>query len=160
MKELRPLQSTGICIIEVPLNAKDIDIKNNVLFYWQDDNIIPITIYLPSSYELLGPITCDIISFDPAPYLESQKSNVHVATAYKNYTTNGWTWSKEESFRSMLNSCGYYWVNLMVYPKQEDFYISSADSMYDWEALHEAVTKYESFEDNLVSGILLALIKK
>lgn len=150
--QLTPLKQTGIYISEIPANGTPLNIK-------YPDNLIQID---KEFYEILGTITSDIISFDPAPYLESKVVNFvgrGKALMYRDYMNDEETFlhSETESFYSLLNSCGYYWVNPMG--KEPELTHPDIGSQY-YACELDAHFRWQSFEDNLVTNILLSLIKK
>lgn len=185
--QLTPLKETGIYIVEVRENYYDFSVTNdNRMEYSSDRKASPFsgltdkeTVKIDTSnyignlkdLKILGTISKDLISFDPAPYLD--KCNVYFSETnggYRDYTKaiigthrrtgefrqNEYCSTPESSFRSLLTSCGYYWVNPLGSKSliADDRLIGSVSSGKIIEGLIRL-----SYEDNLIKGILIALIK-
>jgi hypothetical protein len=166
--QLTPLKETDIYIVEVLKDAIDFQIENNKLEYWNDyegnnpDKDNWVGIQLPEgNWQILGTITSDSISFDPALYLEKEIVDIFYEgfEMYRDYMDDPGTFiiDPEESFRSLLTSCGYYWVNPMGEKPSDDWDWNDGDSLHN---NIEANIQWTGYQKKLVTGILLALIKK
>lgn len=132
LSQLTQLKDTGIYVIEVPEYCKNFQLNedefgnNDILFSDVTDNSkhgSGWSYELPEhhKWQILGTITSDNISFDPAPYID--KCNVYFPDTwevYRDYTrpflepnkvTGEFRQEKycdtpDESFYTLLNSCG------------------------------------------------------
>lgn len=166
MKELSQLKE-GLYGIEVPEDAKDIDIKSNTVFYWQCDNIIARTIYLPEGdWKILGTASKDKISFDVAPYFKTEELPYKAyPIGHKNYSMRS---TPIELFYSLLNSKGYYWKNPMGekptfsysdYIVISDGGLSENQMMSIEHDFEERIQRWHSFQDKLLTGLILLIEK-
>jgi hypothetical protein len=162
--QLTPLKETGIYIVELPIGSHDFIIhgmqrKNHLLYYTKDGDVR--NIQLDADYELLGTITSDT-----APYLDfvwhkgkkfylDYNSNNYGAFYGKN--PRNWLDTPEASFRSLLNSCGYYFINIMG--EKEPEFIGNKEDDDEKEDWAFSCLRLKQYQSHLVIGILLALTK-
>lgn len=124
MNKLTPLHTTGLYIIEVPENSLTHYVASGGFELWYslpDYTILQLPEIIKGNFsgmQILGPITSDTISFDPAPYLEKhevvqfvQGGDSDLVTRYKNYLQPIFSiqdfYTPEESLYTLLNSCAY-----------------------------------------------------
>lgn len=174
--QLTPLKETGIYILELPIGATDI-------FIGKFDECPIVGFKTPTmpedlaclfkkidsiDYTILGTITSDSISFDPSPYLDKAKYE-HPTDKWRDYEIGaapaGFNYrcqTASASFRSLLTSCGYYWVNPMGDLTHHSKYNAIGRRLpgFKQQPYSEYKADWQSYQDNLVTNILFSLIKK
>lgn len=107
--QLTQLKETGIYILELPISATDIQLHKQgatddlcITYYIEGVGIAQIAYPGKSGdWQLLGTITSDLISFDPAPYFQNEYGFYRDYRTIDLYPFDNPT----ESFRSLLTIC-------------------------------------------------------
>jgi len=113
------IPNSNLYIEVVPIKAYNIKTDNflgNNIQYDLPYVIIRYKIDLPdeNQFEIVGTVTETEISFDCDDYVEGNKGSTMFNTYFRDYTKNPEELSKEtpdDSFRSLLEANGFYWVN-------------------------------------------------
>lgn len=111
------LYPTDLIAVEVPIDATEVQVWNHGIGFkaesikrLPDDTNGFFHLHTGlgrwSGYEILGEINKDEISFDIEPYVGKKQ------IGFRNYCNKNYClFNKNESFRSLLQSNGLYWVN-------------------------------------------------
>lgn len=161
--ELKPLPPTSLYCIDVPEDAENIEEHGNYITYHtgmgtEDYDILRYS--FDEDYEVVGEVTKEEILFDCEPHIDSWNSVSNDGTkVYENYAKGiPKCRSADKSFRSLLTSNGILFENPIERPELKDY--SIGQDCYNWEKMAEDTSKFESFEDKLITGKLLILTKK
>ena len=161
------IKDTNLIAVEVPTDASDYRILNNILLNFEsvDTNLI----FLHSKCDkILGETTKDKIGFDCEFYVEKyaweDSPDYGEKYAYRDYvdgeeTDNYWDMYPfdvdeiNKSFYSRLAANGIYFENPLGYPQ---FDIKNESDFNEVADFH---TKWQSYEDKIVKGKLLIIEK-
>ncbi len=116
------LLPTDLIAVEVPKDANYTTHNNRLEFISQEKGIgcIFLSQTTKDKFRSLGEVTADSISFDVEDYIDYDVI-ADLMPVFRNYITKDldiFNLSEEQSFRSLLQSNGLYFVNLIEKPKK------------------------------------------
>lgn len=117
---------------------------------------------LEGDFKILGTATKDTIDFDCEPCVESIEvseykygGELHPKDMFLDYTTNTyWLESYEESFRSLIESKGLYFVNPYGDMEPEHIYSDSPNKNTS-RMYQDRLNKWQQAENNLIQKLLI-----
>lgn len=156
------LNETGLTAIVVPEDATDISIGSlGQELYFIHEGVIKYITIGQGKYELLGEVTSNWISFSTENYVEKEYievSDIHSLNGYiegiafKDYNDEDNCFeSSIESFYSLLQSKGIYFVNPMEKPKGTNLNSSFFEMQIDFNAEKE----WQSHESKIVKKVVI-----
>ena len=153
---------TGLYAVDVPVNSFDYRLMSSSRLVYDVDNypkqlMYSVLLVIPGNYhKILGPITEHEIGFDCEPYVEKvDSSHLHKHHTYQSYNDElTYLATKEESFYSLLQSNGLYFVNPINVSEVSEEH-SVLTSFNEKEAAEKLLSRWQSYQDRLVTKLLI-----